>query len=594
MREERPHNLAAVLKTCQMLAGSFWCGAHWRRAWMITAAALAFELTHVALQLALNRWNRSFFDALEAKSGDGIYAAGLWFVPLALMATASVVGAVLCKMLLQVRWREAVTALLRDRWLANRAFYRLNVLYGADVAPEHRFTEDARLTVEPVIDLSIGFLSAVLTFTVFVGVLWTVAGSMTIAGYPIPGFMVLAAIVYSLAVWLAMSWIGAPYTQQIRERSEAEARYRFELTRVRENAESIALVGGEPGERQRLDVHYDLVVSRWTRVSWQWAHMTWVAHGNALAAPVVPLLLMAPQYLNGQASLGIVMQTAAAFGIVQGAVGWFTGNYTQVAEWYASASRICDIDTMMLQAGEDSRGRFITLASSPDENLYLDAVSVDVFGGRTLVADAHVVIAPGEMVMVVGEAGTGKSSLVRAIAGLWPWGAGSILLPEGARVAFLPQRPYLPIGTLAAAVTYPQPATAVSRAEVVEVLTACGIGYLAPRADELDSWDKVLSGGEQQRLAFARLLITMPTIAILDEATAALDEASQSQLMELFRFRLAATTVISISHRPGLAKFHNRQIVLRKEINGARVSVGETIQTPLARMRRALTALNDA
>lgn len=581
----------AVAQLCRRLAAGFWRGPNWRAAWLISAGAAGFELANIALQVAMNRWSRGFFDALEQRSPEGISAAATAFVPLALAATATVAAAILCKVMLQVYWRQSVTQALTKRWLTDRAFYRMSVLHGADIAPEHRLTEDARMTVAPVVDLTIGFLSAALTFVVFVGILWNVGGAMTILGIDVPGFMVFAAVMYSVTVWSLMALVGSPYTQRVRERSEAEARFRFELTRVRENAESIALISGEDGERRRLEVHYAAVFKTWSQVAWRWSHMSWVSHGNSLVGPMVPMLLMAPKYLSGEVSLGVVMQAAAAFGSVQASVGWFTTNYAGLAEWYASASRVCEIDMLMARAATTDRGRSIKIGDSSDGKLHLINVSVELHDGKAIVSDADFAIAPGEMVIVGGEAGTGKSSLIRAIAGLWPWGSGQILLPPHSQIAFLPQRPYIPIGTLGAAIAYPRQRSSTPDPALLEALQVCGLGYLSHRLDEVGSWDKVLSGGEQQRLAFARMLINPPTLAILDEATSALDEESQAWLMELFRFRLSATTVISVSHRPSLARFHNREIHLRREVEGTRVMVGAAKDTQLDQMRRALSAL---
>jgi vitamin B12/bleomycin/antimicrobial peptide transport system ATP-binding/permease protein len=391
---------AAVARMCRKLAARFWRGPNWRMAWLISAGAAGFELTNIALQVAMNRWNRGFFDALEQRSPEGIYASAIAFVPLAIAATAAVAAAIVFKVLLQIYWRQSVTEFLTQRWLTNRAFYRMNVLHGADIAPEHRLTEDARMTVAPVVDLTIGFSSAVLTFVIFVGILWTVGGSMSIAGIQVPGFMVFAALIYSVTVWSLMALVGSPYTQRVRDRSEAEARFRFELTRIRENAESIALIAGEDGERRRLAAHYAGVISTWKQVAWRWSRMSWVSHGNSVIGPVVPMLLMAPKYLSGEVSLGVVMQAAAAFGSVQASVGWFTSNYAGLSEWYASASRVCEIDQMMDATAAVPSGRSIEMAASTDGKLHLVNVSVELHNGQALVTDAHFAIAPGEMVIV--------------------------------------------------------------------------------------------------------------------------------------------------------------------------------------------------
>lgn len=581
----------SVPRVISELVSAFWCGKQRRTAWLVTVGSFGFELLNVALQLAVNFWSRAFFDAIERRSVAEVSSAALMFPVLAVAAVGAVVGAVVCKSRLQIHWRACVTDLLCDRWLSGQGYYRMNVLHGASIAPEHRIAEDARVTVDPVVDLTIGFTSAAVTFVLFVGVLWTVGGSISVGGYVIPGFMVFAAVGYSIIVWSAMIVVGAPYSQKVRDRSEAEARFRFELTRVRENAEGIALVRGEPGELRRLGSHYENVVRTWLQVVAVWGRMTWVSHGNTIVSPTVPLLLMAPKYLSGEASLGTVMQAAAAFASVQAAVGWFTANYARLSEWYAAASRLAEIDRLIANASLGAQRRGITMGTSPDGRLHLVNLSVALHDGRAIVSDADLAISQGEMVMVVGESGSGKSSLIRAIAGVWPWGSGRILLPVGATLSFLPQRPYIPIGRLADAVIYPKSPGTVADAEIASALHACGLNDLVPRLAESASWDKILSGGEQQRLAFARMLLEQPSIAVLDEATSALDEDSQGRLMELFRFQLAATTVISVSHRPSLAPYHTRQIVLSRELNGASVHDETGEIGSFSRMRSAWSLL---
>lgn len=585
---------APVVDLMRGFARAFWRGPDRKSAWLLTAGAFGFELANIGMQLAVNYWNRAFFDALEMRSAEAIWSATVLFPMLILLAATAVVGAVTCKALLQIHWRARVTDDLSDRWLSNHAFYRLSVLQGNDIAPEHRIAEDVRLTIEPVVDLIIGFSNAVLTFAAFVGVLWVVGGSAKIGGVEVPGFMVFAALGYAIVAGGAMLAAGLPYAQTVRDRNEAEARFRFELTRIRENAESIAMSNGRSGERARLAEYFGNVVSRWSRMTWVWGRMTWVAHTNNIVSPVVPLLLMAPKYLAGDASLGTVMQATAAFVSVQAAAGWFTANFAKLSEWYASATRVAEIGALIDLAGACPDAQRIDIGTSPDGDLHLLNVSVALHGGRALVADADFKIKPGEMVMVVGESGTGKSSLIRAVAGLWPWGSGRILLPDGARIHFLPQRPYLPNGTLEQAVSYPKPAGTFTRGDLACALEACMLDHLVPRLPDDAAWDKELSGGEQQRLAFARMLLARPTIAILDEATSALDEIGQAQLMELFRFRMSGTTVISVAHRPSLCYYHSRHIVLRHDLNGATVKAVTTEQGSFARMRSAWSELTGA
>ncbi len=582
-------SMLSVLASVISLSRGFWLGPTRAVAWGLTLSAFALALVDIVMALAINRWTKTFYDALERKSVSELQAAALLFVALIAAATATVVLAQLARLLLQIHWREDLTRRMVDLWLRNQAFYRLNVINGTEFAPEARIAEDLRLTVEPIVDLIIGFVSAVITFMAFVGILWQVGGSITIGGLTIPGFMVFGAIVYSLVLSGLMFSVANKYAGQIRERSEAEAQLRYQLTRLRENAESVALVRGEEGEQRNLLGRLATVVDRWRSFAFRWSYMTIVISASGLAAPIVPVLLMAPKYLSGEVTFGTVMQVAAAFGTVQGALSWFTSNFARLSEWYAAASRVAELGSYIRAAAlPDAETTQIEVKQGTGDDLELDRVAVRLHSGKTLIADAGFKVSPGEMVMVSGQSGTGKSTLVRAIAGLWPWGSGQIVLPRAARLAFVPQRPYLPIGTLKAALTYPLPAEGVPDAEVAHALELCGLGTLAGKLNDAGSWDRILSGGEQQRVAFARLLIQRPSLVILDEATSALDEDSQAQLMQLFQSEMPGVSVISVAHRPSLARYHSRQITLKHQKSGARAFDRMRQLTTWSRLRDAI------
>lgn len=542
------------------------------------------------MQVLLNTWTKLFYDAIEKRALNQVTHAALLFVGLVVAATAVVVMSLLARQFLQIHWRRHLTHQLVTQWLSSQAFYRLNVMRGADFAPEARIAEDARLAVEPIVDIVIGFVSAVVTFVAFVGILWRTGGALDIGSHHIHGYMVFAAIAYSVIVSVFMVGVGSSYAERVRRRSEAEAQLRYDLTRIRENAESIALVRGEEGEKATIGSRYATVVEAWRQFAVRWGYMTVVVNTSALAAPVVPVLLIAPQYLNDPTmTFGTVMQVATAFGTVQSSLAWFTSNYARISEWFASASRLAELDAYMrASSASDEADSRIEIKPSADEKLRLENVAVRLHTGKALIADAAFSIEPGEMVMVTGKSGTGKSTLIRAIAGLWPWGSGTILVPEKADIAFVPQRPYMPVGTLKSAVTYPRPADDIPDADVVAALEKCDLGALAPRLREIGAWDRMLSGGEQQRLSFARLLIHRPTLVILDEATSALDEENQSRLMELFKTDLFEASVISVAHRTTLAKYHNRQITLRPNTKGARAFDRMRQMTSWARMRDAM------
>lgn len=558
--------------TIVRLSKDFWRGPARATAWVMTLGAFGFTFVDVGMQVLLNRWTKQFFDAIEKRNLDQLSQAAILFLVLAAAATASVVIGGYMRLMLQVHWRKHITERLVGLWLKDQAFYRLNVMRGADFAPEARISEDARITVEPIVDLVTGFVSSLATLVAFVGILWKVGGTLTLGAISIPGFMVWGALAYSLLISFFMIGVGRTYAQRIRDRSDAEAQLRYELTRLRENAESVALVRGEQGEEKTLLGRVAGVVGAWRGVNTTWSFMTVVVYGSGLAAPIVPVLLMAPKYLSDPTmTFGTVMQAAAAFGTVQGSLAWVTSNFSRLSEWYAAASRVAEltsyIQTAAVSGEEASR---IEVRESEAGALTLENVAVRLHTGRTLIADAAFTVHPGDMVMVTGKSGTGKSTLIRAIAGLWPWGSGTIMLPRGARIEFVPQRPYMPLGTLKAALTYPDAVSAHSDDAVIRALEQCDLKSLVPRLHDHAGWDRILSGGEQQRVAFARLLLHKPDIVILDEATSALDDANQARLMELFRTDLSESSVISVAHRTSLSRYHNRQITLTKQRSGAR------------------------
>lgn len=558
----------------------YWRGDARRHAWMLTGAVLFFLLANLAAALAVNRWNKFFFDALERKDTATVTVAIGLVLVLALISAATSVGLLHARMRLQVRWRRWLTRALTSRWLANRHFYQLTVI-GTEEAqnPEGRIAEDGRLAIELLVDFSLGVLNAMLAAVSFISILWVVGGAITIAGYTIPGYMVFACVIYSALTTLAMYVLGKRLVTQVEKKAGAEAKFRYELTRVKDNAETIALIGGDDDERQRLDETYSHLFRRWIRVIvWQ-GRMTWLNGANLVLAPVVPLLLGAPKYLSGDLSLGSLMQAATAFAQVQVALNWLADNAIRLADWFASSRRVSQLTDAIGRLEEslgplgDSEG--IEIGASPDGNIHLRGLDIEQYDGTLMIDDAEAIVKPGEKVLVKGDSGTGKSTLIRAMAGLWPWGSGKILKPEEAEFAFMPQRPYFPLGTLRQALLYPHAEQKVDEEKIHDALTRCGLDHLIPRLDEAESWSQILSGGEQQRAAFARVMIRPPDILIMDEPTSSLDELSQFRMMEYMRDYLPKTTVIHVGHRPGLERFHDREIKLVRKVRGGPATTEE-------------------
>jgi vitamin B12/bleomycin/antimicrobial peptide transport system ATP-binding/permease protein len=558
------------------LAGGFWLGDTKRAAWLLTAAALAAMLAQIGSQVAVNAWSRFFFDALEKKTLDGVLSAMGWLPAVVAASAACVTAVVVTRMLLQVRWREWVTDRLAGWWIADQRYYRLGFVAPEQTAPEFRIADDVRLSVEPLVEFVTGLIGATITAAAFAAILWSVAGSyaLTVGGstYVIPAYMAVAAVAYAILASAAALIVGRPLVPRVAEKNEAEAQFRAEMTRLRENAESVALIRGDRDELASVRLSYKRVLAGWMAVIRQQGVMGLVLNTHGALFPIIPLLLVTPKYLSGELTLGAVMQVVAAFTAVQGALIWFVDNSVRLAEWYASAGRVLELTAaldeldMATQAHGDSRIQF---APSDDAAIHLEGLSIADRAGRTVIADTHVVIAAGERVVIAGESGTGKSTLIRALAGLWPWGSGVIRLPAGQSLAFVPQRPYLPLGSLRAAATYPGDPSAHPAEQVEAAMRRCGLGYLVKRLDENERWDQMLSGGERQRLAFVRLLLQRPQIIIMDEATSALDDDSQTSLLTLLLEDLGQATVVSVGHRAGVDEFHDRKIVLERRPAGA-------------------------
>ncbi|MGR4931494.1 ABC transporter ATP-binding protein/permease [Bradyrhizobium sp. CAR08] len=560
-------------------AHGFWGGNGDRLAWLYSVGLGLLIVLTVGFQYGINVWNRAIFDAIEKREASTVFHLTAVFFPLAIGSIVLGVAQVFARMGIQRRWRAWLTASVLTRWLGNGRYYQLNLVSGDHKNPEYRIAEDLRVATDSPVDFLAGVTSALLSAVTFIVVLWTIGGALTVtlagSSVTIPGFLVIAAMLYAGIASGSILVIGRQFVQVSEDKNQAEADFRYTLTRVRENGESIALLGGEEEERDGIDRNFTNVLRQWARLAGQHMRTTLVSQGSSLVAPVVPLLLCAPKFLDGSMTLGQVMQAASAFTIVQSAFGWLVDNYPRLADWNACARRVASLMMSLdgLERAElgDGFGRIKRGETSNDAMLELKDLSVTLDDGTAVVGETEVVIERGERLLVAGESGTGKSTLVRAIAGLWPWGGGSVNFHPDRRLFMLPQRPYVPSGSLRRAVAYPGAEDDWTVEEIGEALHKVGLEHLKEKIEEEAPWDQTLSGGEKQRLAFARLLLHNPDIVVLDEATSALDEKSQDKMMKMITDELPKATIVSVAHRVELEAFHSRKIVLERRKGGAKL-----------------------
>ena len=559
-------------------ARGFWGKSGDRLAWVLVIALLALVLLTVGAQYGINLWNRAIFDALERRDTATVLMLSAVFFPLAAASVGLGVANVFCRMTTQRRWRAWVSDHVLDRWLKHGRYYQLNLVSGDHQNPEGRLTEDLRIATDAPIDFAVGVTTATLSAITFIVVLWTIGGALDIAigglQVTIPGFLVIAAMIYAVIASGAMTIVGRRFVAVSEAKNQSEAEYRYILTRVRENGESIALLGGEEEERAGIDRSLIDVLRKWRAMCAQHMRTTVVSQGSSMIAPVLPIILCAPKFLDGSMSLGQVMQAASAFTIVQAAFNWLVDNYPRLAEWNAGARRVASLMVSLdaLEKAETGEGfNRIKRGETVDAAMRLDDFSVALDDGTAVVDDTEVVIKKGERVLIAGESGTGKSTLVRAISGLWPWGGGQIDIQKDSRLFLLPQRPYIPTGTLRRAVAYPGAAEDWDVETIGAALEQVGLAHLKHRIEDDEPWDQTLSGGEKQRLTIARVLLHRPDIIVLDEATSALDPKSQDDLMQLLSNKMDGLTIVSVGHRPELEQFHSRKLTLERRRGGAKL-----------------------
>jgi vitamin B12/bleomycin/antimicrobial peptide transport system ATP-binding/permease protein len=540
---------------------------------ILLAAVIALQLFQVWLNVRFNAWYKTFYDALQNKDWDiFIWQLGVFSV-LAAFFIISAVYQIYLQQWLQIRWRRWLTNRYLGRWLGNGTHYRMRLKGDSADNPDQRIADDIKQFINSTLDIGISLLGSIVTLVSFVVILWNLSASTPLMigaqSFNIPGYLVWAALIYAVIGTWVTHLVGKPLIKLNFDQQRYEADFRFSLVRLRENAEEVTLLAGEPAEKERLLDRFGRVVGNWYGIMQRTKRLTFLTAGYSQVAIIFPFIVVSPLYFAGSMMLGGLMQIASAFGQVQGALSFFVKAYSDIADWKAVLNRLAGFDASMDWAKSlDTAAPRVAHVSDGGTAMLADDLTVSLPSGEEIVRATGLEIAPAERVLVTGPSGSGKTSLFRALGGVWPFGAGTVRVPHDAKLLVLPQRPYLPLGTLRGALAYPGPQESFTAAEIDDVLRATGLDALRESLDETAYWADRLSMGEQQRLSIARALLQKPDWLFLDEATAALDEPAEAMLYRLLLQRLPDAAIVSIGHRSSLVMFHERFLALKADGKG--------------------------
>ncbi len=543
----------------------------------LLVAIVAMNLTLVGLSVVLSFWRREFYNALQDKDWkaflellflyrrtDSGFMPG--FCEVAGVHIVLAVYSVYLNQMLQIRWRRWLTGQYLNEWLSDRAYY--NISLTADRAavgtdnPDQRISEDLRDFTSMSLSLTLDLLSNIVSLCSFVGILWGLSGAIEAFGIPIPGYMVWVALAYALVGTTLTHLVGRPLSILNFRQQRVEADFRYALVRIRENMESIALYRGEAEEGVTLRDRFAQVIENWYRIMRRTKLLNSLVNGYAQIAIIFPIVVAAPRYFSGGMQLGGLMQTVGAFGSVQSSMSWFVDSYADIARWRAIVERLSTFHRAIVTARAESHGGFVIVEGKAGV-VQLRDVTMNLPNGTELLDHADLTLTAGHSIMITGRTGSGKSTLFRVLAGIWPFGKGEVEVPPNS--FFLPQRPYIPLGTLRHVITYPNATNAFTDQEIDQALRDAGLSSLCERVDSDDNWPQRLSGGEQQRVALVRALLAKPDWIFLDEATASLDPEAEAALYDVLKRRLPNATLVSIAHRTSLTDLHDTRMVFKRE-----------------------------
>ena len=544
------------------LAWPFWKSEEKWSAIGLLVAVVVLNLITVGLNVRFNTWYNDFYNTLQEYDWAQFRRQLAIFGVLAFLFIVVAVYSLYLRQILHIRWRRWLTDRFLRNWLGNQSYYRLqlNQVTTPD-NPDQRISDDLDRFATITLALSLGLLSSFVTLVSFLSILWTLSGALTIplgggAAIHIPGYMVFAALIYAVGGTLLTRWIGYPLIQLNFDQQRYEADFRFSMVRLRENAENVAFYGGEARELDSFQARFARIIANWWGIIKRRKKLTWFTTGYTQLAIIFPLMVAAPRYFAKAIQLGGLMQIVSAFGQVQEALSFIISSYTEIAEYQSVVRRLSGFQERLNEIAADREVPQPIEIERHGPGVEVDMLDLNLPDGQLLRPNISLAASPGESLLITGASGLGKSTLMRAIAGLWPFGRGRIRVTDG-RCLFLPQRPYLPLGTLADALVYPHSAREPPRDSLVDALRAVGLPELVDHLDEEANWALRLSIGEQQRLAFARVLLARPEVVFLDEATSALDEAAEMTLYRVLRDASWRPTIVSVGHHGSLRRFHD-------------------------------------
>lgn len=569
-------NFVSTFRTIWRLAAPYFGSEDKWAGRVLLATVVAIELSIVGITVLINQWNARFYNALQERNWDSFVRELYIFSALAGAFIVLAVYQIYLQQWLLIRWRTWMTRQYLGHWLDHGTHYRMQLTeQGAD-NPDQRIAEDIRAFIDSAITIGLRLLNAIVTLASFAVILWSLsdAAPFHVFGHEIsvPGYLLWLALIYAIAGTLLTHWIGSPLIALNFFQQRYEADFRFNLVRVRESGEQIALLRGGDAEQTHLLHRFALVIANWRSIMTRTKRLTMLTAGYSQFAVVFPFIVVSPAYFASRIQLGGLMQTASAFGSVQDALSVVITIYRTFAEWRSVIERLDGFDRAVANARTTAvTPPSIVLTTYDGAAITLTNLSVRLPTGAPLIAADDLTFKPGDRVLLTGPSGCGKSTLFRAISGIWPFGAGDVAVPSDATGMVLPQRPYFPIGTLRDAILYPANAGSTDPASLAPLLEAVGLQAMAQRLDEEGHWNRTLSLGEQQRLGIVRALVARPDFLFLDEATASLDEAAEAAIYRLLQDHLKGTAIISIGHRSTLHAFHDRHIKAERDGDAFRV-----------------------